>query len=268
MRENKCLNCGKILENFQKKFCSVHCLNEHKGKVNKTLYNLNPKKCEFCDSPIPFEKRQNKFCSSSCAAKYNNKKRGPMSEEQKRKISTALRNKRFLKIRKCVVCGKEYTSRDEGSTKKVCSKNCSQQLLKNKKQYLSEDTIKKLIKAGQKSVEIQKKVRRSKNEIYFSELCINFFKNVKCNERIFNGWDADVIIEDFKYAILWNGNWHYKEIIKTKPSLKQTQNRDKIKIKEIKKCGYTPYIIKDSGKYNKNFVETEFKKLLEILRVV
>ena len=46
-------------------------------------------------------------------------------------------------------------------------------------------------------------------------------------------------------------------------SVKQVQNRDKIKIEEIKNSGYVPYIVKDDGKYNKNKVEIEFNLLLE-----
>lgn len=46
-------------------------------------------------------------------------------------------------------------------------------------------------------------------------------------------------------------------------SLKQIQNRDKIKVSEIKLAGYTPYIIKDLGKYNKKFVEEQFNLFLK-----
>jgi hypothetical protein len=106
-------------------------------------------------------------------------------------------------------------------------------------------------------------IRRSKNEIYFAELCKNFFSDVKTNEAIFNGWDADVIIEDLKVAVLWNGVWHYKKITKLH-SVKQTQNREYLKIKEIEKIGYKPYIIKDMGKYNPIFVKEEFDKFLKI----
>jgi predicted RNA-binding Zn-ribbon protein involved in translation (DUF1610 family) len=101
-------------------------------------------------------------------------------------------------------------------------------------------------------------VKRSKNEIYFAELCEQHFSKVLSNEQMFNGWDADVIIEDIKTAVLWNGKWHYEKIMKNH-SVEQVQNRDKIKLKEIEKCGYKSYIIKDMGKYNKNFVEKEFK---------
>ena len=36
-------------------------------------YELAPKYCLFCETKIPFEKRWNRFCSSSCAASHNNR---------------------------------------------------------------------------------------------------------------------------------------------------------------------------------------------------
>lgn len=79
--------------------------------------------------------------------------------------------------------------------------------------------------------------------------------------------DADVILPNEKIAVLWNGNWHYKKITK-KHSVKQVQNRDLIKSKEITKAGYKLYVIKDTGKFNKTFVEQEFIKFLEYVKVV
>lgn len=95
-------------------------------------------------------------------------------------------------------------------------------------------------------------------------MCESYFKNVKNNQPIFNGWDADIIIEDLKIAVLWNGIWHYKQISK-KQSLEQVQSRDKIKLKEIETCGYKAYIIKDMGKYNPIFVKDEFDKFLGVV---
>lgn len=129
--------------------------------------------------------------------------------------------------------------------------------------YHSSDKLKDLGRIfGLKSSLKQRENRRSKNEIYFYEICKEYFKSVKSNEGIFNGWDADVIIEDIKVAVLWNGKWHYEKITK-KHSVKQVQNRDRIKIGEIKKCGYLPYVIKDMGKENKKFVEMEFEKMIK-----
>jgi hypothetical protein len=107
------------------------------------------------------------------------------------------------------------------------------------------------------------RITRSKNEILFAESCKQYFGENKIleNKKVFNGWDADVIIPHLKIAVLWNGIWHYKQISKA-TSLEQIQNRDKIKIKEIKSCGYFPYIIKDMGKFNEEFVNLKFQKFI------
>jgi len=39
------------------------------------LYNLNPKTCTHCDSPLGYDDRHKKFCNSSCSATYNNLKK-------------------------------------------------------------------------------------------------------------------------------------------------------------------------------------------------
>lgn len=153
-------------------------------------------------------------------------------------------------IRTCTICSKEFVVKGY-SKKKYCSSSC----------YDGSDLKKEIgRKFGLKSAEIQKENRRSKNEIYFFDLCKEKYNEVLNNEPIFNGWDADVVITKYKIAILWNGKWHYEKITK-KHSVKQVENRDKIKIKEIESCGYLPYIIKDMGRENKDFVEKEFEKL-------
>ena len=38
-------------------------------------YNENPNICLNCGKSLSYEKRQNKFCNSSCSATYNNLKR-------------------------------------------------------------------------------------------------------------------------------------------------------------------------------------------------
>jgi len=114
-------------------------------------------------------------------------------------------------------------------------------------------------------MEIQSKNRRSKNEVYFADLCKERFSNVETNKPLFNGWDADVIIHDRKIAVLWNGIWHRKKI-KSNHSVAQVKNRDKIKMNEIVSCGYTPYIVEDDGKESVEFVETEFNKFLLTLQ--
>ena len=38
-------------------------------------YNENPKKCKHCESPIPYNKKNNNYCGHSCSASHTNKNR-------------------------------------------------------------------------------------------------------------------------------------------------------------------------------------------------
>ena len=154
----------------------------------------------------------------------------------------------------CIMCQKEFQPR-MGITR-CCSMKCSKDIWKTD-EYKAKAKIN-----GQNGgkVSAQKQSRRSQNEIYFAELCSEYF-TITTNEQFFDGWDADVIIHSDKIAILWNGAWHYKQISKTQ-SLKQVQARDIVKTAIIKKKEYAPYVIIDMGKYDKPFVEQEFAVFL------
>ena len=186
------------------------------------------------------------------------------------------------KIAYCVDCGKELIIYKRASSKTCRCDNCKKNHIRQRRlQYrlnflnndyeihfgrkYSKESWLALHNGGCKGIQHQGDLRRSKNEIEFCKLCEEYFDNVKHNESIFNGWDADIIIEDIKFAVLWNGPWHYKQITKSH-SVKQTQNRDKIKVKEIEECGWTPYIIKDMGKANKDFVKEKFNEFLKYLK--
>ena len=285
----KCEHCGKEFKTAKKlityeinhkrgscKYCSNECLYNSKN-TSIEVYCLNCGK-KFTLSKSLYDRSENKhfFCCHSCSAIYNNKNR-IFSEKTKEKISDSIKEwhrlnpkrkkettpkkQRVRKERICVVCGKHYYYKKGLNTEKTCSKECKEYRTKHHKEFLSAESIEAMSKSGRKSITMQGDLRRSKNEIYFCELCKKHFKNVLHNEQKFNGWDADIIIEDIKVAVLWNGKWHYEKITE-KHSVEQVQNRDKIKIEEIKKLGYIPYIIKDMGKYNPNFVENEFQKLI------
>ena len=186
------------------------------------------------------------------------------------------------KIAYCVDCGKELIIYKRASSKTCRCDNCRKNHIRQRRlQYrlnflnndyeihfgrkYSKESWLALHNGGCKGIQHQGDLRRSKNEIEFCKLCEEYFDNVKHNESIFNGWDADIIIEDIKFAVLWNGPWHYKQITKSH-SVKQTQNRNKIKVKEIEECGWTPYIIKDMGKANKDFVKEKFNEFLKYLK--
>ena len=252
---NYCLYCGNPVKN---KYCDVSCQNKHLGteRENKKYGELKSFNvlCNKCGKEFEIQEREKFFpmkdkyyCSRSCANSRSH------SEETKDKLIKKFSELFPKQQYTCLYCNKDFEN--SRKNRKFCSNLCSSKWRAAKFPDLMRDMGSK---GGKKSVLSQN--RRSKNENYFSELCCSFFNNVRLNEPIFNGWDADVILDDYKLAILWNGNWHHKQI-GIKHSLLQVQNRDILKIKEIIKFGYTPYIINDYGKYDKVFVESEFEKL-------
>ena len=252
---NKCLYCGKDVKN---KYCDVSCQNKHQNseKANRKYGELTSFKvlCNNCGKEFEVIEREKLFpmklkyyCTKSCANTRNH------SKETVKKIKITLldfndKQQKFI----CLNCGKDFFDYRE---RIFCSQSCkSIWYIKNNPDWQKE----KSIKAGRMSVLSQN--RRSKNEITFANLCFSYFNNVRFNEPIFNGWDADIILDDYKLAILWNGNWHHKQI-GIKHSLNQVKTRDQIKKKEIINFGYEPYIINDYGKYNEDFVKDQFNKL-------
>jgi hypothetical protein len=89
-RMQKGLKKGSKIANFNAKNIA-----ENKRNKDKIEYNKNPNKCIWCNLNIPFNKKQNKTCSQSCAAKYSNNKRieegWSLSKESKQKTSNALK---------------------------------------------------------------------------------------------------------------------------------------------------------------------------------
>lgn len=209
--------------------------------------------CENCEKEHDGTYGSGRFCSCKCSRGFSTKNK---RKEINAKVSKTLKGKKPKLISICKNCNKEYVQTRK--TQQFCCKGCAASYRNINNVNISDIAR----KGGLKSVQSQN--RRSKNEIYFAELCKDYFNNIKTNEPIFNGWDADVIIEDYKIAVLWNGKWHYEQCNK-KHSVKQVQNRDKIKLKEIANYGYTSYIIKDMGKYNKQFVEEQFEIFIKYI---
>ena len=254
-----CKYCSKEIEYDNGRQFGAHLTNcsenpakkkRDQNQIKRKEYKLN---CNNCNTiyttevtEYQFEKgNYTKFCSRSCANKRT------LSQESKDKIAASLRKEKMYIEKVCPKCENIYKTT---KIKQIyCSTKCNNHFKGNKE--LAK-------KAGLKSVTSQN--RRSKNEIAFAKLCKENFSNVALNEPIFNGWDADIILNDLKIAILWNGKWHYEKITH-KHSLSQVQNRDKIKLKEIVSKGYTPYIIKDMGKYNLEKVNDEWKTFNEWL---
>lgn len=242
----KCKNCKqKEAEKYSKystgEFCCRECARSYSTKEKRKDINIKVskslsgrghqdvhKECLYCKNTfvVSWGCRKNKFCSLECAYKHR-------TDEAENLIIE----------KECKGCKSRFLVKNKNKSRIYCGTSCAN---KNNGRI-----------GGLISAKVQSINRRSKNEIYFGELCSKKFQSVKFNEALFNGWDADVIIEDLKVAVLWNGKWHYEKITE-KHSVSQVQNRDKIKIKEIIKSGYKPYVIKDMGKYHKKFVERQF----------
>ena len=273
----KCSSCGKVMLRELKKY-KYACKRrgpDYKPICSQSCGRVKEVQCKTCGKIFKRQIsciRENNFCNHSCAAKYTNKHRDPYN------IGT--------KIIKCSNCDKLIIVSKNASTKrcndcflllckenqkkinKVIKRNCiicnieMEVKLISKKKYCDicrKKRHKEIGKfAGKKSAATQ--VRRSKNEIYFAELCDKEYGNILTNEPFFDSkygkWDADIILPDYRIAIFWNGIWHYKQVMNS--AVKQVKSRDKIKEDIIKKSGYEVYIISDMGRCNKKFVEEQF----------
>ena len=217
-------------------------------------------KCEYCKKDHDSSYGSGRFCTVKCARGFATKsKRKEINKKVSETFSKTRKKNYYMYI--CGYCDDKFISRSKN--RKYCSRSCSTKKYAEYKYSTDNpnlDNLKSILsKAGRRSIEIQKETRRSKNEKYFYELCKTEWDDSIHNEPMFNGWDADVIIPSLKIAIMWNGKWHYEKITE-KHSVKQVQNRDKIKQKEIEQMGYYCYIIKDMGSFNIKFVEEKFEE--------
>jgi hypothetical protein len=134
MCDKKCKNieCDNLVKK-NRIYCSLTCRNVY---VNKYLrdyskngiglskendYNKNLNYCKECDKILPYKKRNNKFCDSSCQAKKTNKTR-VLSDDVK-KMANKKRRQKLLKntVIKCKNCGNDFLKK---SRKIYCSDNC------------------------------------------------------------------------------------------------------------------------------------------------
>ncbi len=104
-------------------------------------YDKTPKLCAECNKPLTYQQAHggNKFCSSSCAASFNNFRR-LVSDDTRQKMSDSRRRRLGLETRPiadqhppCLNCGKPVST----SGSKFCSVSCSSQYgWENKKRLI------------------------------------------------------------------------------------------------------------------------------------
>jgi predicted nucleic acid-binding Zn ribbon protein len=87
----------------------------------RLTYEADLRFCKECKQPIPYERRKNKFCNSTCSAIYNNTHRVEDSQ----------------RIGVCLFCGTIF-SKKPWSNQKFCNQRCSTLYSKNqlKKSWL------------------------------------------------------------------------------------------------------------------------------------
>lgn len=273
--------------------------NQELFEQRQNEYLKYPNRCLFCNETMPYialaERKERKFCNKSCACKFNNKTRlesnnfyqkglkketncsiclckitigknasiktakckickdyqkniinllKPNNKDNVDKIKLDKVKLHINKIKICNICNIQFETFSKNKT--CCSDKCCNQSKK---------------KAGSLGgrISASKNIKRSKDEISLYDLCKMYFKSVRHNEIIKDGWDADIIIDDYKLAILWNGRWHYEQLSFKNHSLKQVQTRDKIKTNVLESNGWKVIVFRDD-EYTPN---TAFKFLKE-----
>jgi hypothetical protein len=239
------LLCKKTSD-FRSEKAKIEHKNGHNTKIHKIknkikFENYIPKLCKKCKTEISFIKRYNTFCSQKCS----NSHEYVCSTETKIKISNSMKllhseKPKVLLEFNCSICNNIVYRKKPNKTNTYSCKNCIK--------FFKIKQVQKIahlggIKGGKASA--AKQVRRSKLEIKLYELCKPHF-NLQNNIPIANGWDADILLMDYKIAILWNGPWHYKEMNFGTHSLSQVVNRDVIKIIEFEKIGWEVLIYEDN----------------------
>jgi len=125
-------NCKKLFTvkaGSYGKYCSLSCGTSHRNYVKKEKqlqnYSLMPKLCQQCNTPIPYEKRNNKFCSNSCAGQYTNARKDFSLIQTGPKVGTVKGQKKSAPRTKiCVICSNNHTKKSQ-----TCSNECKCKLL-------------------------------------------------------------------------------------------------------------------------------------------
>lgn len=91
MKDTEYYKSGRHAENARKNCAKGQETQQRQKQQRIDKYYENPNACLECGNVIPYETKHKKFCDSSCAAKYNNTKRGARSEKTKSKISESLK---------------------------------------------------------------------------------------------------------------------------------------------------------------------------------
>lgn len=161
------------------KFQHPNVSNKHK-KIAE--YFKHPSKCIECEAPISYDYRNiAKFCSRSCSAKFNNKKRNESgwrhTDSARCSISnaaTGTTRKKFTRVSQCINCQKWHPG-----TRKTCSPQCrSAAATKN---ALANNLGKNGIRSGKTSYTVDSYGTPVRLESTFESKCAALLEELKVN---------------------------------------------------------------------------------------
>lgn len=242
----------------------------------KKKYEKNPKFCKNCGEKIPYDKKYNDFCNSSCSATYTNKKKNKRSKESR--IKTSLSLKKFYKneegynvVRKCLFCGNEFKvgRRISGilSKAKYCSNDCS----KNGMKKNISKTKKEQVKNG------THKGWQSRNILSYPE---NFFIRVLKRNKIFDKCEVNYSIKKRYLGIDDDSNYFLDFYFKDKKidleidgkqhKYKDRKESDNIRDNLLDDVGIKVYRIEWKSINNeegKKYIKNEIIKFLEFYKM-
>lgn len=133
--KNKIIVARDAASSAMKKF------GEERRNRNVEQYLQSPSRCRTCDHELHYDIKYHTFCSSSCAATYNNKIRENHSKQkQSFTLRNTLKNTYYpnsrIKFCKCAYCSKNYTWH-KGCSKLYCSVDCSKLGKSNKQSEIA-----------------------------------------------------------------------------------------------------------------------------------
>jgi hypothetical protein len=252
--------------------------------IDVSHFEKKPKFCKLCGKLITTS--ENKFCNSSCSAKFNNSRR-KLSDETKDRISKKLSGRKLspehlAKIsgknhpkyvdgsrvepletkRTCLMCGKEFNlqikSNGKRSNAKLCSKECRNETNRIK--------INERIKNGLHRGWITRNVI-SYPEKFFIEVLdnnnIKYIHNYPVAKKDLGlddnyNYFLDFYIEDKKIDLEIDGKQH-----------KRRKEHDDVRDKLLRKNGYIVYRIRwrnINSEKGKQYIKEEINKFLEFYR--
>ena len=230
---------GKIKEKIVKT-----CFEKYDIDILEIISNNKKKFCKNCGKEIFGD---NKFCSQSCAASYNNKKRA-LSEETKQKISKTLLKenfetkgkigkkhpylKRYLYPHICEKCKKEFFTAKKNQ--RFCSVKCAQSSdeVKEKLRNIAKEKVKNGTHSGWKSRNVQSYAEAFWEKV-LQENSIEYIKEDYSTKKYF--LDFLITKNRIKIDLEIDGKQHFR---------KDRQEHDKIRDEFLSKNGFVVYRIK------------------------